>query len=77
LIRGWICQANTVEIQIDGGARQRVAYGTTREDTAAACGDDNNGFGHHLQLEHGWASGTHNLRAFADGMWSSPTSISP
>ena len=33
LIRGWVCQAGTVEVQIDGGARRRVAYGTARGDT--------------------------------------------
>ncbi|MDG4553828.1 MAG: hypothetical protein P9E24_06220 [Candidatus Competibacter sp.] len=66
LIRGWICQANTVEVQIDGGARQRVAYGTTREDTVAACGDADNGFGATFNWNR-LGDGTHNLRAFADG----------
>ncbi|HHW76480.1 MAG TPA: hypothetical protein GX399_05515 [Xanthomonadaceae bacterium] len=66
LIRGWICQANTVEIQIDDGARQRVAYGTTREDTAAVCGDTNNGFGYTFNWNR-LGNGAHTLRAFADG----------
>ncbi|MDG4554071.1 MAG: trypsin-like peptidase domain-containing protein [Candidatus Competibacter sp.] len=66
LIRGWACQANTVEVQIDGGARQRVAYGTTRPDTVAVCGDDNNGFGYTFNWNR-LGNGTHNLRAFADG----------
>lgn len=66
LIRGWICQANTVEMQIDGGARQRVAYGTTREDTVAACGDADNGFGTTFNWNR-LGDGTHNLRVFADG----------
>ncbi len=65
LIRGWVCQANTVEVQIDGGERQRVAYGTTRKDTVEVCGDDNNGFGY----TYNWnvlSTGEHTLRAFAD-----------
>ncbi|MGB5063369.1 MAG: trypsin-like peptidase domain-containing protein [Candidatus Competibacter sp.] len=67
LIRGWICQANTVEIQIDGGARQRVAYGTTRDDTVAACGDADNGFGYTFNWNR-LGNGSHNLRTFADGV---------
>ncbi|MCB1825473.1 MAG: trypsin-like peptidase domain-containing protein [Candidatus Competibacteraceae bacterium] len=67
LIRGWICQASTVEIQIDGGASQRVAYGTTRPDTVAACGDSDNGFGYTFNWNR-LGNGTHNLRAFADGV---------
>jgi hypothetical protein len=67
LIRGWICQASTVEIQIDGGVRQRVAYGTTRPDTVAVCGDDNNGFGYTFNWNR-LGDGSHNLRAFADGV---------
>jgi PhoPQ-activated pathogenicity-related protein len=66
LIRGWVCDANTVEVQIDGGARQRVAYGTTREDTAATCGDTNNGFGYTFNWNR-LGNGDHTLRAFADG----------
>ena len=66
LIRGWICQASTVEVQIDGGERQRVAYGTTRTDTAGVCGDDDNGFGYTVNW-NSLGNGTHTLRAFADG----------
>jgi PhoPQ-activated pathogenicity-related protein len=65
LIRGWICQANTVEVQIDGGERQRVAYGTTRKDTIGVCGDDNNGFGYTFNW-NSLGAGSHTLRAFAD-----------
>ena len=67
LIRGWICQASTVDIQIDGGASQRVAYGTTRKDTVEVCGDDNNGFGYTFNWNT-LGTGNHNLRAFADGV---------
>ena len=66
LIRGWVCDANTVEVQIDNGARQRVAYGTTREDTATVCGDTNNGFGYTFNWNR-LGNGNHSVRAFADG----------
>ena len=67
LIRGWVCQASTVEVQIDGGEWQRVAYGTTRKDTIGVCGDDNNGFGYTFNW-NALGTGSHTLQAFADGM---------
>ena len=67
LIRGWVCQANAVEVQIDGGERQKVAYGTTRKDTQTACGDDNNGFGYTFNW-NALSNGNHTVRAFADGV---------
>lgn len=66
LIRGWACQANVIEIQIDNGPRMRAAYGTTRIDTRSVCGDDNNGFG----FTWNWnltGDGTHRIRAYVDG----------
>ncbi|MCP5421141.1 MAG: hypothetical protein H6969_11730 [Gammaproteobacteria bacterium] len=67
LIRGWVCQADAVEVQIDGGARRQVAYGTTRGDTIEVCGDANNGFGYTFNW-NALGDGNHNLRAFADGV---------
>ena len=67
LIRGWVCQANTVEIQINNGDKQRVAYGTARGDTASVCGDVNNGFGYTFNWNR-LGNGIHRLRAFADGV---------
>lgn len=67
LIRGWVCQANLIEIQIDNAPRLQAAYGTTRADTQGTCGDQNNGFG----LTWNWnlsGDGIHRVRAFADGM---------
>ncbi len=67
LIRGWACVARTLEIQVDERPRQIVAYGMARGDTAGICGDKDNGFGHAFN----WntvGSGTHRLRAFADGV---------
>lgn len=67
LIRGWVCQANSVQIQINDGPRRRVAYGTTRGDTLEVCGDDNNGFGYTFNW-NALGTGIHRLRAFADGV---------
>ena len=67
LIRGWACEAQRVEFSIDGGALQAIAYGTDRPDTVATCGDSNNGFG----FTYNWnriSAGTHNLRAYLDGV---------
>jgi lysyl endopeptidase len=66
LIRGWVCQANAVEVQIDDGERQKVAYGTTRNDTIGVCGDANNGFGYTFNWNT-LSNGSHIVRAFADG----------
>ncbi|MEZ5580533.1 MAG: PhoPQ-activated protein PqaA family protein [Candidatus Competibacteraceae bacterium] len=75
LIRGWVCQANTVQVRIDGGDLQQVAYGTTREDTLAACGDTNNGFGYTFNWNR-LGNGAHNLRAYADSVEFANRSIS-
>ncbi len=65
IIRGWVCQATRIDIEIDG-QKVQAAYGTTRGDTQSVCGDSNNGFG----LTFNWnllGDGTHRVRAFADG----------
>lgn len=67
LIRGWACDARTVEVLIDNRLRLQVAYGTTRPDTLPICGDDNNGFG----LTFNWntlGTGSHQLQALVDGV---------
>ncbi|MFZ4790372.1 MAG: PhoPQ-activated pathogenicity-related family protein [Candidatus Competibacteraceae bacterium] len=67
LIRGWVCDADTVEVQINDGLRQRVGYGTTRSDTVEACGDADNGFGYTVNWNN-LGNGRQRLRAFADGL---------
>ncbi len=67
LISGWLCDAGRVEVEIDGATLLPAAYGTARDDTAATCGDVDNGFG----LLFNWAllgDGPHTLRALADGV---------
>lgn len=66
LIRGWLCEAERVEVSIDNGPLLQAGYGTRRGDTEAVCGDRDNGFG----LTFNWnnlGDGLHNLRVFVDG----------
>ena len=69
VISGWVCTAEAVEIVIetaDGRTiSQEAGYGTERRDTAAACGDTDNGFG----LLVNWnllGDGEHEVVAFVD-----------
>ncbi len=67
LIRGWVCNASVVEVEIDGGERLRAAYGTRRADTASVCGTTDTGYG----LTYNWnllGDGIHTLRVLADGV---------
>ena len=68
-ISGWVCDANTIEIEFDNDAANRwqAGYGTSRVDTYGVCGDANNGFG----LLYNWnnlGDGIHTVRALADGV---------
>ena len=65
VISGWVCEAETVEIVLNGEA-QPAAYGTERLDTLEACGDTDNGFG----LLFNWnllGEGEHTVVARVDG----------
>ena len=67
LISGWVCDAQTITISFDGGPPQEAAYGTSRGDTRAACGDTDNAFG----LLFNWnllGDGLHTVIASADGV---------
>jgi hypothetical protein len=67
LVSGWVCNADHVTFQVDGGPSRDAAYGTSRGDTVGICGDANNGFGALLN----WnvlGDGPHTLRVFADGV---------
>ena len=66
-ISGWVCEAEQVELEIDGEAVLTAPYGTDREDSLEPCGDRNNGFG----LGMNWnllGDGKHTVRALADGI---------
>ena len=47
VLSGWVCEAETVEIETESGETERHAagYGTERADTEETCGDTDNGFG--------------------------------
>ncbi len=66
VISGWVCDADVVELEINGTQRLKAAYGTERPDTENVCGDRYNGFG----LLFNWnrlGDGDHTVRALADG----------
>ncbi len=71
VISGWVCEADTVEIQFEHGTTgathlEPAATGTPRADTESICGDRDNGFG----LLWNWnllGDGTHTVRALVDG----------
>ena len=67
VLSGWVCDAETVELEMGHLGRQAAAYGTERRDTAEACGDTDNGFG----LLFNWnllGEGEHEVVAFVDGV---------
>ena len=73
VISGWVCEAETVEVEIDGNPQTYLAaYGTERSDTAYApdgteiCGDTDNGFGLLLNWNR-FGEGEHTIVAFVDG----------
>ena len=64
VISGWVCEADTVAIKING-VPYPVPYGTARLDTEDACGDVDNGFG----LLFNWnllGDGAHDVVAVVD-----------
>ena len=67
MFSGWACEAELIEIVIDGGSGLKAAYGTDRGDTRGICGDSDNGFGL-LQNMANLGTGEHTAVAFADGV---------
>ena len=71
IISGWVCDAETVEVQI-GRSRYQMIYGTDRADTAFApdgtriCGDSDNGFVTLFNFNR-LKDGTHTARLLVDG----------
>lgn len=67
IVSGWVCDADRVEVAFDGGELIETAYGTTRQDTVDACGDDDNGFSL-LWAYQLLGPGKHEVVAYADGV---------
>ena len=66
IVSGWHCDAEAITVQFDVYDPLQAAYGTTREDTQAICGDADNGFA----MLWNWnllGPGQHTVRVFADG----------
>lgn len=64
---GWLCDAESVLVRVDGGEPLEVAYGTPRNDTESVCGDTANG----LSLLYNFnrdGNGVHTAELIADGV---------
>ena len=66
MFSGWVCEAELVEVVIDGGSGLKAAYGTARGDTQSQCGDSDNGFGLLVNMAN-LGAGEHQAVVFADG----------
>ena len=69
LVRGWVCDAEHVVVEMDGDPAQRyeAAYGTNRPDTSSACGDSNNGYSLLFNMNE-LGDGSHSVRVLVDGV---------
>ncbi len=66
VVSGWLCEARSVQVEWQPVSRVEAAYGTERADTAAECGDVDNGFG----LLWNWnllGDGEHTVRLLVNG----------
>jgi PhoPQ-activated pathogenicity-related protein len=66
VIRGWACDADSIDIEINDQRFIAAGYGTARGDTQGVCGDKDNGFGL-LYSMNLLGDGRHRVRALADG----------
>lgn len=66
LFSGWVCDADVLELLVDGSQYLTVPYGSDRLDTQSVCGDRNNGFGLLFNVAN-LGSGEHTATLFADG----------
>lgn len=64
LVAGWWCDAERIEGQFDANARFQIPYGSDRDDTMGACGDDDNGFVSQVPYSE-LPDGEHTLQVFA------------
>lgn len=63
---GWLCNATSVLIRVDGGKPMAAAYGTERNDTESVCGDTNNGVSLLYNFNRD-GDGVHTAELIADG----------
>lgn len=65
VIRGWACEAQRIEVQLNERPRIQLAHGTLRTDTREVCGDSANGYG----AVYAWGllgPGQHTMRTYID-----------
>ncbi|MBB1125684.1 DUF1566 domain-containing protein [Thiospirillum jenense] len=67
VVHGWVCNANSVTVQVDDTAAFEVAYGAERLDSQTVCGDSNNGFAAAINWSD-YGTGEHVLKLIADGV---------
>ena len=73
VLSGWVCEAETVVLEIDGEYRLEAGYGTERTDTADKCEDTANGFGALFNWNR-LEDGEHTVRLLVDGEeWATAT----
>ncbi len=63
---GWVCDAQSVNIQIDDFPEFNAVYGNERADTFANCGDNNNGYSQLINWNL-FGSGIHRIQVRVDG----------
>ncbi len=67
VLSGWICEAEVVTLEVEGGPSLEAAYGAERPDTEPTCGTTATGFG----VLFNWnrlGDGEHTMIALADGV---------
>jgi hypothetical protein len=67
IFSGWYCDADKIELVVDDRPPKEAAYGTSRRDTEAECGDIDNGFAL-LWSYNLFGPGEHTVVALADGV---------
>ena len=66
LISGWVCDAQEVQILLNGSQYLTAAYGSDRQDTLSVCGDADNGFGVLVNMAN-LGAGEHSASLIVDG----------
>ena len=65
LIRGWVCTADTVSVELDGELLT-LPYGSERDDTRTLCGDTDNGYALAINWND-YGDGPHQIRLLLNG----------
>jgi hypothetical protein len=66
VVHGWVCEAETIGLQVDDRTPFTAAYGAERADSQTVCGDTANGFAVAINWAE-YGDGEHTLHLLADG----------